>query len=74
MSTNWNGAFVIIIQWTVFAIVIAVAIFITIMGLRFRRGKEAYLCGDCRFNNDEDCHKTERPEATICTSYRRINS
>ena len=25
--------------------------------------QKRYLCSDCRFNNDEDCHKTERPHA-----------
>ena len=61
------------IQWAVFIIVLFVIVAISIVGLKFRRGKEAYLCGDCRFNNDQDCHKAERPRALVCTSYREIN-
>ena len=32
---------------------------------------DKYLCHDCRFNNDEDCHKAERPHAEICLAYRK---
>jgi len=59
-------------QWIVFVIVLLVVVSISIIGLKNRRGKEAFLCGDCRFNNDQDCHKTERPKAMICTGYREI--
>lgn len=43
---------------------------ITFVCIKNRRGKEEYLCGDCRFNNDNDCQKKERPHALVCTSYR----
>lgn len=35
-----------------------------------RRGKGAYLCDDCRFNDSEKCLKPVRPYAVECTSYR----
>ncbi len=60
----------LIAQWTVFTLVLLVAIFITVVGLKYQRGKEKFLCGDCRFNNENDCLKKERPRAVICTSYR----
>ncbi len=60
------------IQWAIFVVVLGVISAISVIGLKYRRGKEAYLCGDCRFNNDQDCHKKERPQALICTSYREI--
>ncbi len=61
------------IQWSVFVIVLLMVLAISMVTLKYRRGKEAYLCGDCRFNNDQDCHKKERPQALVCTSYREMN-
>jgi hypothetical protein len=28
-----------------------------------------YLCNTCKFNNDTDCQKVERPKAVSCYSY-----
>ena len=61
----------LILQWTVFAFVLLIVTFITIVGLRFQRGKGKFLCADCRFSNEIDCHRKERPHALICTSYRQ---
>ncbi len=36
------------------------------------KGKGRFLCDDCRFNNDADCVKEERPRAVSCTSYRAV--
>jgi len=63
----------LITQWSVFAFVIVIAITFTAIGLRNQRGKGKYLCDDCRFNNDNDCQKKERPHAVICTSYREAS-
>jgi len=60
-----------VLQWSVFLIVLFMAVVITLIGLKNQRGKAAFLCGDCRFNNDQDCKKSERPHALVCTSYRR---
>jgi len=60
----------LIAQWFVFTLVLLVTVFTTIIGLKNQRGKFKFLCGDCRFNNENDCHKKERPHALICTSYR----
>lgn len=37
-----------------------------------RKSSGAYLCDDCKFNDPEQCLKSERPHALICTSYRRV--
>jgi hypothetical protein len=63
----------IIAQWSVFVFVALMAICFTAIGLNHQRGKGKHLCDDCRFNNDNDCHKKERPQALICTSYREVN-
>lgn len=34
---------------------------------------DKYLCDNCRFNNDEDCKKADRPQAIVCLSYRKTN-
>jgi hypothetical protein len=57
-------------QWTVFVITLLITVLITIINLRYPRGKEKFLCGDCKFNNPDECLKKERPHAIICTSYR----
>jgi hypothetical protein len=60
----------LVMQWLTFIIVAIVIFAISIICLKYRRGAEKYLCGDCRFNNDADCLKIERPQALVCTSYR----
>jgi hypothetical protein len=34
---------------------------------------QAFLCDDCKFNDEELCHKQERPYAISCTAYRRAS-
>lgn len=43
---------------------------LTIYSAWNRIGKGRFLCDDCRFNNEKDCLKAERPRAVTCTSYR----
>jgi predicted nucleic acid binding AN1-type Zn finger protein len=57
--------------WAVQLLALAGGIGITIFAIEHQRGKEEYLCGDCRFNDPKDCLKKERPKAIDCTSYRR---
>lgn len=47
--------------------VLAAALTIAVIS-RIKAGG-AYLCDDCRFNDIESCHKTERPRAATCTTY-----
>ncbi len=49
--------FVMLIAWTCYVMSIS-------------QGNEEFLCGDCRFNDPEQCLKVERPRAILCTSYR----
>ena len=51
-------------------LVATLASFLTFLAARQWQG-DRYLCGTCRFNNAESCHKVERPTAVICVSYRR---
>ena len=62
----------LIAQWSVFVLTLFIAILITVIGLKNQRGKGKFLCDDCRFNNETDCQKKERPQAMVCTSYREI--
>ena len=55
--------------WIVQIIALAGVIGISVYTIRHRRGKEEYLCGDCRFNSSTACLKKERPYALECTSY-----
>lgn len=52
----------------IFTALIASAI--SIYAAATSKGKGRFLCDDCRFNNDKDCFKSERPKAVSCTSYR----
>ncbi len=56
--------------WLPVGLVAAAASAITIYSAWNRKGKGRYLCDDCRFNNETDCLKSERPKAFVCTSYR----
>lgn len=51
-------------------IVLILLLAITAPAIWNRRGTQAFLCGDCRFNDPNLCHKIERPKAIDCTSYR----
>lgn len=51
------------------AICVAAAWAVTMIAMQNWRG-DKYLCDDCIFNNDNDCHKSERPQALKCTVYR----
>ncbi|MBX9685592.1 MAG: hypothetical protein K2X27_02750 [Candidatus Obscuribacterales bacterium] len=51
----------------IFLAVFACAITL-LMAFSKRGGK--FLCLNCRFNNDNDCRKIERPEAIICHAFR----
>ncbi len=59
-----------IFEWPVIVIIMLVVAVISLITLRNRRSAQVFLCSTCRFNNDEDCHKVERPNARVCTSYR----
>ncbi|MBX9666866.1 MAG: hypothetical protein K2X93_04570 [Candidatus Obscuribacterales bacterium] len=55
-------------------ITVAIASAIAIYAAAASDGREKFLCADCRFNNDEDCLKAERPRAIACTSYRAADA
>jgi len=61
-----------IASWQIALLVLTVAIAttISIYAAATSQGKGRFLCEDCRFNNDEDCQKVERPTAIVCTAYR----
>lgn len=44
--------------------------FVTVLGYKTWRG-EKYLCDDCKYNDPESCHKTERPHASDCAAYNK---
>lgn len=58
-------------HWILTAIVLGAALALSFAALKNRKGKGAYLCDDCRFNDSEKCLKTVRPYAVECTSYRQ---
>jgi hypothetical protein len=58
--------------WLPLGLVAAAASVLTLYSAWNRKGKGRFLCDDCRFNNETDCLKTERPAAVICTSYRPV--
>ncbi len=58
--------------WLPVGLVAAAASALTLYCAWNRKGKGRFLCDDCRFNNETDCLKTERPTAVVCTSYRPI--
>lgn len=55
-------------------LVLVLALALTVICLRHIKGRGAYLCDDCRFNDPISCLKSERPEAVSCTSYRQIET
>jgi hypothetical protein len=59
--------------WTVQLLALCGVIGITTFAIKHQRGKQEYLCGDCRFNNPTACLKKERPHAIECTSYSPEN-
>jgi hypothetical protein len=61
-----------IADWQVVFLLLTVAIAsaISIYAASSSQGKGEFLCDDCRFNNDSDCLKAERPAAVVCTAYR----
>ena len=34
-------------------------------------GAPEFLCDTCRYNDARDCHRPERPNATVCDDYSR---
>ena len=44
------------------------AAFTLLNAWNWRGGK--YLCQGCRYNNDDDCRKAERPAANDCLAFR----
>jgi hypothetical protein len=58
--------------WLPVALVATAASALTVYSAWNRRGSGRYLCDDCRFNNETDCLKTDRPKAVVCTSYRPV--
>jgi hypothetical protein len=59
--------------WIMELLALTAVLFITVPALFQRKGSQQFLCGDCRFNNPEDCHKTVRPRAMDCTAYRSLS-
>lgn len=59
---NWQVGFLLL--------TVGIASAISIYAAATSPGKGAFLCDDCRFNNDSDCLKAERPTAVMCTAYR----
>lgn len=59
-----------LLYWTITGAVAAVALALTVYNANHWIGDKRYLCEDCKFNNDQDCLKPERPTALDCTAYR----
>lgn len=57
-------------QLAFLGLTVAIATIISVGAALASQGKGKFLCEDCRFNNDEDCKKDERPRAIVCTAYR----
>ena len=64
MSNEMNFGFIVPA-----AIALCAAVWTLLIAFRWKGDK--FLCDTCRFNNDEDCKKVERPQAEICYSYRQ---
>jgi len=58
-------------HWLEPGIIVCLALALSAVCIKLRPGKGEYLCSDCRFNGDGLCLKEERPEASVCTSYRK---
>ncbi len=59
-------------QITFLVLTVSIATTLSIYAAAASQGKGKVLCEDCRFNNDTDCLKAERPNAVICTAYRPV--
>jgi hypothetical protein len=59
-------------QITFLIVTVSIATALSIYAAAASDGKGKVLCDDCRFNNDADCLKADRPNAVICTAYRVI--
>ncbi len=46
----------------------AFAGFISLRNAKNMRG-DRYLCGTCKFNSAELCHRSQRPKALVCLAY-----
>lgn len=59
-------------QITFLIVTVAIASALAVYAAAVSEGKGKVLCDDCRYNNDVDCLKAERPDAVICTAYRSV--
>lgn len=59
-----------LVQLTMLIAASLAAAVISMFAIKYAKGMGKYLCEDCKFNNPDDCHKSERPKAVVCTSYR----
>lgn len=59
-----------LVQLTLLIAASLAAAVISMYAIRYAKGMGKYLCEDCKFNSPEDCHKSERPKAVVCTGYR----
>ncbi|CAN5517582.1 hypothetical protein BH11CYA1_BH11CYA1_02940 [soil metagenome] len=57
-------------HWILTVMVLGATLALSFAALKNRKGKGAFLCDDCRFNDSEKCLKEVRPHAVECTSYR----
>lgn len=62
------------VHWFLSSAVVALALALSVVAFKHRKGSGTYLCDDCRFNDATKCLKTERPYAFECTSYRPIKA
>lgn len=60
------------VHWLLSSIILLLALTLSVVAFKHRRGSGEYLCDDCRFNDPLKCLKSERPYAVDCTSYRPI--
>ncbi len=60
------------IQLTFLILAAVCATVISVVCVSLRPGSGRFLCQDCRFNNQSDCLKSERPYASVCTAYRKL--
>ncbi len=62
------------LHWTLEVIVVFGAVVLSVVAFKHRKGEDAFLCQDCRFNDPEKCLKEVRPYAVECTSYRKVKA
>lgn len=59
------------------ALVLAAAIVAALLARKgaagglFTQGSSEFLCDTCRYNNERDCRRPERPNAARCPDYKR---